>query len=222
MQFVGCGKAIKTSGEISILPLPTEVQIEDGAFELKRSTDIILTFEDEELEYVVAQIQSYAQSIFGKKLSQQSSKVSKSKAINIILDSSLPKEGYRLEVSSSQIDIFASTPQGAFYSVQSLMQLIPSETLTQQGVGSVEIPNCIIKDQPHFAYRGMMMDVCRHFYPVEDVKSVIDMLALHKLNTMHWHLTDDQGWRIEIKKYPKLIEVGSIRKETKIGLNSDT
>ena len=137
--------------------------------------------------------------------------------INILFDPTIAhKEGYELEVLPEKITIQASAPAGAFYGLQTLRQLIL--TADTSGASLPFIPACKITDSPRFTYRGMHLDVSRHFFTVDEVKTYIDILAMHKLNQFHWHLTDDQGWRIEIKKYPLLTEIGSLRSGTAIGL----
>ena len=123
-------------------------------------------------------------------------------------------ESYTLTVAAG-VEITAPGEQGLFYGIQSLLQLLP-----QDGKGA-QLPNITIEDSPRFPYRGMHLDVCRHFFPVEFIKKYLDLMAFYKMNTFHWHLTEDQGWRIEIKKYPKLVEVGSKRKETILEKNFD-
>jgi hexosaminidase len=140
-------------------------------------------------------------------------------------DTSLGREGYRLEVTSDAITITASSPAGAFYATQTIRQLLPAQVFRAARFDSVEwrLPTVSIVDRPRFQWRGMHLDVCRHFMPKEFVKKYIDLLALHKMNTFHWHLTDDQGWRIEIRKYPRLTQVGAWRNRTLIGhQQSDT
>ncbi|MFS0490438.1 beta-N-acetylhexosaminidase [Leadbetterella byssophila] len=133
--------------------------------------------------------------------------------IQVTVDYSLPQEAYTLDISSDKILIKASGYSGFFYAVQTLIQAVPVDRSTRL----VQIPALWIKDAPRFAYRGVMLDVARHFYSVEYIKRLLDVISAFKLNTFHWHLTDDQGWRIEIKKYPKLTEIGSIRKRTLLG-----
>lgn len=130
-------------------------------------------------------------------------------------------EGYHLTVDSTGVFIEASTEAGLFYGIQTLRQLLPPEaTHTDPSLAPRDtewkIPFVVIKDSPRFQYRGMHLDVARHFFPVDFIKRYIDLLALHKMNRFHWHLTDDQGWRIEIKKYPKLTEAGAWRDSTLI------
>lgn len=123
----------------------------------------------------------------------------------------LPEQGYRLTITPQQV-IIAAKGAGLFYGIQTLIQLIPAG-----GPASKKLPCAQIEDYPRFGYRGLMLDVCRHFFSVEFIKKTIDLMAYYKLNNFHWHLTDDQGWRIEIKKYPRLTEIGSQRAQTVIG-----
>ena len=139
----------------------------------------------------------------GVKLSQEAPQV-KTK-----IDKSLPAEAYVLDTRKGKIVITGGSPAGVFYGRQTLTQILAQ---CEDG-----IPGLLIEDQPAFAYRGMHLDCCRHFFSVDEVKTYIDMAALHKINVLHWHLTDDQGWRAEIKRYPKLTEVGSVRAETLVG-----
>jgi hexosaminidase len=138
-------------------------------------------------------------------------------------DQTLGEEDYTLKVEANSVALSASTAKGEFYALQSLLQLLPTEIYSSSEANDVKwsIPNCTIYDHPQFGYRGLMLDVSRHFFPVSFIKKYIDLLALHKMNTLHWHLTDDQGWRIEIKKYPKLTEIGSKRKESMEGHFTD-
>ncbi|WP_341837710.1 family 20 glycosylhydrolase [Chitinophaga pollutisoli] len=125
-------------------------------------------------------------------------------------------EGYQLKSGKDIVTIEGDDEAGTFYGMQTLIQLFPLQSAT-----AYWLPGVSISDQPRFAYRGLHLDVCRHFFPVSFIKKYIDLLAMHKMNTFHWHLTDDQGWRIEIKRYPKLMEIGSRRKETLDGRLED-
>ncbi len=131
-------------------------------------------------------------------------------------DQKLGEEGYRLNVKADRVEIEAATDAGLFYGAQTLRQLLPPDIFRRAKVSGREwtVAGVKIEDQPRFKWRGSMLDVSRHFAPKEFVMKYIDLLAMHKLNTFHWHLTEDQGWRIEIKKYPKLTEVGAWRKDT--------
>jgi hexosaminidase len=127
-------------------------------------------------------------------------------------------EAYELSVSSLGINLTASSEAGLFYAIQSLRQVFPTSIFSNSRVENAWIVPCLaIQDSPRFAWRGAHLDVSRHFMPVTFVKKFIDLMALHKLNVFHWHLTDDQGWRLESKKYPRLTEVGAWRKQTMIG-----
>ena len=133
--------------------------------------------------------------------------------IRLVIDPSLDVngEGYLLETNPQGVTVKAKAPQGLFYGMQTFLQLLPAEVESPSVVKGVawEAPAVTVKDEPRFAYRGLMLDPCRHFIPVEIVKKQLDVMALFKINRMHWHLTEDQGWRIEIKQYPKLTEIGS-------------
>ena len=126
------------------------------------------------------------------------------------------REAYHLLIHEDGIRISASTPAGLFYGAQTLRQLLPAEIEKTGITQPVTLPHLHIEDEPRFPHRGFMLDVSRHFFAPKEVKRILDLLALQKFNRFHWHLTDDQGWRIEIKKYPRLTEVGSIRKQTQI------
>ncbi|MGD2152358.1 MAG: family 20 glycosylhydrolase [Gemmatimonadales bacterium] len=129
-------------------------------------------------------------------------------------------EGYRLEVTAGSIAVTASTHAGLFYGLQTLRQLLPADG-APTAAAALQVPAVTIEDEPRFSYRGMHLDVGRHFFPVSFIKRYIDLLAMYKMNTFHWHLTEDQGWRIEIGKYPRLTEVGSCRDETILAKNFD-
>jgi hexosaminidase len=151
---------------------------------------------------------------------------SNSNAVVMTLDPSLSHlgdEGYVLDVTPERIELRAPKAAGLFYAGITLLQLLPPAVFisTPQANVNWSVPCGRIEDQPRFRWRGMHLDVARHFMPVEFVKKFIDLLALHKMNTFHWHLTEDQGWRLEIKKYPKLTEVGAWRKETRAGHERD-
>jgi len=144
--------------------------------------------------------------------------------IHLLIDAAIDgEEAYRLDVDSQSVTLRASTSTGLVRGVQTLRQLLPPEIFSSTPVNDARwlIPGVVIEDQPRFSWRGGHLDVCRHFFSVDVVKQFIDLLALHKFNRFHWHLTDDQGWRIEIKRYPRLTEIGAWRKRTMIGHGSD-
>ena len=138
-------------------------------------------------------------------------------AVNFLRADTLPHDAYRLTIAPERIDIVSGGPQGAFYAVQTLRQLLPQKAAGTAKIRAVELPAATIDDRPALAYRGLMLDVARHFFTVEEVKRTLDLLALHKMNVFHWHLTDDQGWRIEIERYPELTRTGAVRRRTLIG-----
>ena len=195
--------------EPQIIPAPNNLNITAGEFYLSSNTNLIY---DAELEPAVAYWESLFTPVFGLN-------TEKANTMRFVLDKGIKNpEAYILDVNTEEITIKASSPKGVFYAVQSLIQLLPPEFI-KDGFKSegINIQTLKIEDNPEFSYRGMHLDVSRHMYPVEFIKKYIDALAMLKMNTFHWHLTDDQGWRIEIKKYPKLQEVAAYRKETLIG-----
>lgn len=206
---------------LTILPQPAKMVmgVESCYFELNHETKIVNLIEEKESKYAVAEIQRIAEDVLGEKLK----KASKPKGDNnIIIKSSrsLAAEGYTLDISPENIIIQAGGAAGAFYAVQTLKQIVPVQAYeTPIDLKRLKLPTLKIEDTPKFAYRGFMLDCARHFWDVKTVKEIIDILATHKMNRLHWHLTEDQGWRIEIKKYPLLTEIGSLREQTTTGHN---
>jgi hexosaminidase len=207
-----CG--FTAGAQVSIIPQPASVKMPRiaGSFAISPSTKIVA--EGSGTENSVQFFNDYLQTFYGFRL-QAASKAKGSN--NIILHSarlhdSIPG-AYHLSIGRKGIDITGDQDTGVFYGIQSLIQLLPLPAGNQ----SLAVPYVQIEDRPRFAYRSMMLDVGRHFMPVSFVKKFIDYLAMHKMNTFHWHLTEDQGWRIEIKKYPRLTEVGAWRDGTVIG-----
>ena len=207
--------------EVVIIPQPLSIEVGDSEFKLYKNT-VIAYEENDELEQQAIYFADLIFNTFGLKL--KTSTLSKVKSSNMIVlklnqvPDDLGQEGYKLSIEENKVVISSNSPQGTFYGLQSLYQVFLSSKLTiDHDKMQVLIPSLNISDQPRFPYRGMHLDVCRHMFPVEFIKKYIDLLAFYKFNTFHWHLTEDQGWRIEIKKYPKLTEVGSLRMETLIG-----
>ena len=196
------GKAVK--GDYGVVPLPQEVTLTNGnPFVLSPSTKIFYPEGNDKMKKNAEFLASYIKEITGYELATATGQPGK--GISLVIDQSIQNpEGYQLTVSDNGIRIAGSTDAGVFYGIQTLRKSIPA---TAQGM-NVELPAATINDYPRFAYRGMMLDVSRHFFPVDSVKTYLDILALHNQNTFHWHLSDDQGWRIEIKKYPELAEIG--------------
>ncbi|MDB2612436.1 family 20 glycosylhydrolase [Flavobacteriaceae bacterium] len=197
---------------INIIPQPLEINSSDGYFELNEFTGIIY---DDDFKVSGDFLKSYLRTGLNKELNGPHK-------IQFIQDLNLSPEAYVLNIKKKSIDITAQSDQGAFYAIQSLRQLLPAafENKTFSNT-TTQIPCVLIKDQPEFSYRGMHLDVGRHLFSVDFIKKYIDALAMLKMNTFHWHLTEDQGWRIEIKKYPKLQEIAAYRQETLIGHYND-
>lgn len=197
-----------------IIPEPKNLQPKDGYFTLGPTTLLVAPQMSE-----IADFSQKLETSLGISVRTTARSLTPSFIRVNAEDSTVPEEGYVLDISATEIQINASTPQGVFYALQTLYQLLPPEVNAGKKLdsNSVMIPQCRIEDEPRFAYRGSHLDVSRHFRTVEEVKAHIEHIAMYKINYFHWHLTDDQGWRIEIKKYPKLQSVASQRAGTWIG-----
>ncbi len=209
------GGHIKSDASSSVIPCPVKMTVREGVFKLSPATPVVVTFEDDKMQYATDFLNSVLEPVFGKQLKVVAGPAKKG-AINIAKNPSLDEEGYTLDVTGNGVNISASSAHGVFYAFQTLRQLLPTAALKAGDAKSVGISAVSIEDKPHFPYRGTLFDICRHFFTVDQVKEVIDMAAMHKMNRLHWHLTEDQGWRIEIKKYPKLTEVGSKREDSQV------
>ena len=215
-----CGKRIARVESVDIVPQPVSVVASDGAFDLTKNTKICLLSDDSTLNYSVRLFNGLLDKSFGKPLPVIKSTQPEAGAINVRLGGLQPEE-YTLNIRPDGVDITGGSPAGVFYAFQTLRQLLPVAVARGEKAGVIELPVAEIADKPHFAHRGGMLDVCRHFFTADDVKTFIDILAMHKLNRFHWHLTDDQGWRIEIKQYPKLTEVGAFRDRCNLQAEAD-
>jgi hexosaminidase len=203
-----------------IIPQPQQMRLQDGSFVLDTEVVVEITpSTDEALADIANQLIQQLAHANGPTLQLLHGKMTKgTRFIRFALhkNESENTESYRLKVTPASIDITAPTRNGCFYGLQTLLQLLPIAVYGQGSLDQIswEVPCLGIYDYPRFTYRGMHLDVGRHFYPVSFIKKFIDLMAIHKLNTFHWHLTEDQGWRIEIKKYPNLTAIGSKRKNT--------
>lgn len=205
--------------DYAIIPLPETMEMKKGQFLVDGETKII--YANDSLSNEADFLSDMLSTASGKKITETQDKSKEGHNIYLKLDDKIEnKEGYKLEVTYDKIQVSAKTPTGIFYALQSLRMLLPPKT-EKEAVADLTIPAVTIQDAPRYPYRGMHLDVGRHMFPVKFIKKYIDLIALHKMNRFHWHLTEDQGWRIEIKKYPKLTSVGSKRKETMIKKNSD-
>lgn len=197
---------------ISIIPAPATVEVFKGYYEITGKT-VVHSPEGEKETEIVEYFNSWFSKVSGFQLETASSSSSGMISFVYVSDETLGKEGYVLGVDKSGITISAHAPAGLFYGVQSLMQMMPAEVFAQgPSIGQEwKVPFCKIRDYPRFGWRGMHLDVSRHFFSVDFIKRYIDLIAMHKMNVFHWHLTDDNGWRIEIEKYPDLTEVSAWR-----------
>ncbi len=206
---------------IAIIPEPVSVNITSGKFRLTENTII---FTNQKLLKLSEYLKNllFPATGFSLIIKEVKEKTDNSNSINLKLigdNSELRPEGYIFEVSPNDINISASNQKGIFYGIQTLRQLLPTELVSNKIVENVEwmIPCLKLEDFPRFPWRGYMLDEGRHFHGKKVVKRILDLMALLKMNIFHWHLTEDQGWRIEIKKYPRLTEIGSKREETQVG-----
>jgi hexosaminidase len=201
---------------INVIPLPDKIIQSNGFFEFTSKTIIA---SDANLEPLVKQMDEFLSPAFGFHLKQDKS--ASNNTVMLKLNDTLKNlgdEGYHLKIDPNVILIEACQPAGIFFGIQTLRQLLPTEVFSEKNVKNIkwQVPCVQIEDSPRFKWRGLHLDVARHFMPVEFVKKQIDLMAMYKLNRFHWHLTDDQGWRVEIEKYPLLIKVGAYRDKTRI------
>ncbi|PTT75068.1 MULTISPECIES: beta-N-acetylhexosaminidase [unclassified Chryseobacterium] len=205
-----------TQTRLNLIPYPQKVELKTGNFEVSGNTLFVGDKKSNEYKYFMDNFKK----IYPKN-SSQNIKKTKPNFISLLLNKDLKidnkrefNSNYIINISNEMMMVIGKNPEGLFQGIQTLLQLIKT---SEDG----KIPALEIQDSPKFQWRGMHLDVSRHFFTVEEVKQYIDYLAMYKLNTFHWHLTDDQGWRIEIKKYPKLTQIGSKRKESMIGAYVD-
>ncbi|MBB2145198.1 family 20 glycosylhydrolase [Pedobacter sp. LMG 31464] len=209
--FTAIQSFAQTDANMGIIPAPVSIKKNTGTFQLDKTVTLV---SNETANAKTADLlNSFIVTKGGFALREAKSATAGQKSIVLtsVGAEKLPAEGYSINISTNQIKV-TGTGAGLFYAVQSLMQLMPEKNQDKISIQAAEI-----NDYPRFSYRGMHLDVGRHFFPVSFVKKYIDLMAQYKLNNFHWHLTEDQGWRIEIKKYPKLVSVGSVRNGTIIG-----
>ncbi len=216
LLMTACSNQPTTVANYEVVPMPLEINTtQQASFLLKSGVTVYYPAGNEKMQRNAEFLASYVKAQTGIELQVQAGEGGKG---GIVLQLGLANdnpEAYQLKVDASQVVISSSSEAGVFYGIQTLRKAVD----VAEG-SNVELPAVEIKDQPRFGYRGMMLDVGRHFFSMDEIKTYIDMMALHNINRFHWHLSEDQGWRIEIKKYPKLTEIGSMRKETVIGHNS--
>lgn len=216
-MLASCSGGSVQQADYQVIPLPQQIEeAQEPGFRLSENTQIVYPEGNEQMQKNAAFLAGYIGQMTGLKLQMTHGGLSDAEG-NIVLTLGLDPqqpEAYRLTVGKGGVTIAGASEAGVFYGIQTLRKSLPV------GRGDVLLPAVKIDDWPRFAYRGAHFDVSRHFTGVDSVKRFIDMLALHNMNRFHWHLTDDQGWRIEIKKRPELTEKGSVRKATVIGHNS--
>lgn len=217
MAFLLPSTAAGQTADFNIIPRPQQVNVSnDAPFTLSTKTVISLGTNSQDMKRNANMLASYIEQATGIRPTVGKSK--NGTAIVLTIDKTIANaEGYKLDADAKQIRIAGASAAGVFYGIQTLRKSLP---LVNGKASKVSIPAVHIADAPRFAYRGTHLDVSRHFVTADSVRQFIDMLALHNINRFHWHLTDDQGWRIEIKKYPLLTQIGSKRAQTVIGHNS--
>jgi len=201
---------------VRIVPLPAEVKELKGIFTLTSSSKIEINKSNGQLQEIASFLINHMEKYYGitNEISVSKTPVKGSISLNLNENLNLGKEDYLLTVTQDGIVIEAAFPNGLFYGIQSLIQLMPP---TPKQLAEVILPTVEIKDYPRFIWRGLQLDVCRHFMSKNFIFKYIDEMAMHKFNTLHLHLADDQGWRVEVKRYPRLTEVGSVQKKMMTG-----
>ena len=220
LLFTMCGE-IKSQAvaDFNVVPLPQNISIGKSKKGFLLSEEFVITTNQSNGDMIrnAKFLVQYIFDITSKKVELSLNPTRKVKRIELLLnqDAVMDDEAYRIVVAEKAIKIEGKTPQGIFYCIQTLRKALPYD----EGC-NILIPNAVVEGSPRFAYRGLHLDCARHFFDLKTVKQYIDMMALHGINTFHWHITDDQGWRIEIKKYPLLTSIGGFRDGTVIGRNS--
>jgi hexosaminidase len=217
LALTACRKPAET--ELSLIPPPSRIETRSGTFTLRPDTVILAEEKTFETGRLLAEM---LQPATGYSLRVEERAEERDNSIILRIDGSLERlgpEGYLLQVSRGRVEIRALAEAGAFYGTQTLRQLLPPAVYAAEKQAGVSwtVPCVRIEDRPRFLWRGALIDVARHFMPPPTILRFIDLLALHKMNSLQLHLTDDQGWRIEIQRYPKLTEIGSVRSQTRVG-----
>ena len=219
-----CTSREEKTGNWQVIPLPQEIELSEGKspFAIRPSTVICYPSDNSQVERTARFLAASIRKLTGIAVGLSAQVPEEGDCISLRVDGSIAHaEGYELAVSSKRIDLRGGSEAGVFYGVQTLCKAILPGTGEQESL----LPAGTLADYPRFGYRGFMVDVARHFLPVDSLKKIVDILAMHNLNVLHLHLTDDQGWRIEIKKYPYLTPIGTLRDSTSanpVGSVSDT
>ena len=216
-SFFALSCTVQEPATIEVVPYPNNVDMKAGTFNITGAEVGYDPAFDQLTVKAITRFCNQVSAVTGQDV--VAAVGSTRKGISFVMDRSMPEEAYSLNISKNGVKIKASSLNGVIYAIQTIKQMLPVEIYGNMEASDKDwtLPCCKINDAPRFAYRGEHLDEARHFYGMDEVKKILDLMEIHKMNTLHWHLTDDQGWRVEIKKYPKLTEVGSIRKETLVG-----
>lgn len=205
-----CDKKIQNT-DVNVIPQPSNLRLSSEYFTVKSKMKIVLQSDSEELktlgEYLAMPIRKITGFEIPIMLYDDAREVDEDIVLSLYEAETKNDEAYQIRMSKNSVSISSTAGNGLFYGIQTFMQLIPSDLLMLENAGKIKIPSVIVNDKPRFKYRGMHLDVSRHFFSKEFILKFIDVMAMYKFNTFHWHLTDDNGWRLEIKKYPLLTEV---------------
>ena len=212
--FTGCSKVDRK--KISIIPKPEKIEVESGSFKFANKIVIVSKLNSNKINYAINYFSDKLKKVGSFEISKSAKLPAGNESVIIITQNkseSFGDEAYNLSVTEKQIEIEVASGNGLFYAFQTILQLLPPQVFSISKIDNINftLPCVTINDKPKYKWRGFMLDVSRHFFPKEFIFAVLDNLAMHKINTFHWHLVDDQGWRIEIKKYPKLTKVGAWR-----------
>lgn len=211
--FTACRPAATVKGNLDVIPQPQEIVLarDTTSFIIDRSTTIVYPATNEKMHRTADFLATFIKEMTGTEV-RVSDKEKSSNAIILAVDSTMGHpEGYKLQITPEKVLLTGGSEAGVFYGIQTIHKALP---ILKDGKVAAALPAGTVTDFPRFRYRGFMIDIGRHFFPVSYLKQMIDLMALHNINYFHWHLTEDQGWRIEIKKYPKLTEIGSKRDST--------
>ena len=211
--FTACRPAATVKGNLDVIPQPQEIVLarDTTPFIIDRSTTIVYPATNEKMHRTADFLATFIKEMTGTEV-RVSDKEKSSNAIILAVDSTMGHpEGYKLQITPEKVLLTGGSEAGVFYGIQTIHKALP---ILKDGKVAAALPAGTVTDFPRFRYRGFMIDVGRHFFPVSYLKQMIDLMALHNINYFHWHLNEDQGWRIEIKKYPKLTEIGSKRDST--------
>ena len=211
--FTACRPAATVKGNLDVIPQPQEIVLarDTTPFIIDRSTTIVYPATNEKMHRTADFLATFIKEMTGTEV-HVSDKEKSSNAIILAVDSTMGHpEGYKLQITPEKVLLTGGSEAGVFYGIQTIHKALP---ILKDGKVAAALPAGTVTDFPRFRYRGFMIDVGRHFFPVSYLQQMIDLMALHNINYFHWHLTEDQGWRIEIKKYPKLTEIGSKRDST--------